>query len=63
MVLCLRKTNPLHRSKGGSYQDENALPRCQEKLVSYTIGRGWGVCQKWAVLSYVGDDEFGIFPV
>ena len=45
----------LHQKKGVSAQDDNILPRCQEKPGSYTIGTGWGVCQNWFVLSYVGD--------
>ena len=52
---------PLHQNKGGSAQDENTLPRCQEKQGSYTIGPGWGMFQNWLVLSYVVDYEFGGF--
>ena len=51
----------MHKNKGGSAQYENTLTRCQEKSVSYTIGSGWGVCQNWVVLGYVGDYEFGSF--
>ena len=54
---------PLHQNKGGSAQDENTLPRCQETPGSYAIGPGWGVCQNWVVLSYVDDYEFGSFSV
>ena len=52
---------PVNQNKGGSAQDENTLPSCQKKTGSYTIGSGWGVCQNWVVLSYVGDYEFGSF--
>ena len=60
-VLCSRKMNPLNQNKGGSAQYYNTLPMCQENPGSYTIGSGWGVCQNWVVLSYVGNYEFGRF--
>ena len=49
---------PVNQNKGGSAQDENTLPSCQKKTGSYTIGSGWGVCQNWVVLSYVGGCDF-----
>ena len=59
--LCSRTMTPLYQNKLGIDQDENTLPRCQEKLVSYTIGTVGGVCQNWVGISYVGDHEFGSF--
>ena len=52
---------PLHQKKEGSAKDENTPPSCQGKPGSYTIGTGWGLCQNWVILSYLGDYDFGGF--
>ena len=61
MVLCSSTMTPLHQNKVGSAKDENTPPSCQGRPGSYTIGTGWGLCQNWVILSYVGDYDFGGF--